>query len=117
MEIIRELRKEIGMTQQELGEKLGLCYYNIGDWERGKCEPSAEMLVKLANIFGVSTDFLLGREESANAGRVSTPTLNAEEMELLRIYRNASRGGKNILLGNARNIEKNDEYLKKQRRA
>ena len=76
------------------------------------------MLVKIADVFGVTVDYLLGREEQVRqVPATSSNALTAEEEELLRIFRNASRGGKNILLGNARNVEKNDEYLKKERRA
>ncbi len=59
---LKELRLEKGLTQKEFAEKIDLDAHNVGDWERGKCEPSNDMLVKIANTFDVSVDYLLGRE-------------------------------------------------------
>ena len=59
---IKELRREFGYTQEELAEKMGLKYYNIGDWERGKCEPCNDDLIKLSKIFDVTVDYLIGND-------------------------------------------------------
>lgn len=60
---IKELREEQNLTQKDLGQKLGIAGHNIGDWERNKCEPSIEMLTKIADIFECSIDYLTGRED------------------------------------------------------
>lgn len=57
---IKELRLEQGLTQQELGVKLGFCNQTISFWESGKREPDLDSLIKIAKFFQVSTDFLLG---------------------------------------------------------
>lgn len=67
MEKIKDLRKERGLTQEELAEKMGLKYYNIGDWERGKCEPCVSDLKQLAEIFDVTVDYLVGRTDEFGA--------------------------------------------------
>ncbi len=59
---IKEIRKELLLTQKQFAEKIEVDAHNVGDWERGKCEPSNDMLVKIANEFDVSVDYLLGRE-------------------------------------------------------
>lgn len=59
-EIIKKLRTERKMTQNELAEKLNCNRQKIADWERGKACPSANDLIILSDIFSVSTDYLLG---------------------------------------------------------
>lgn len=61
-ERIKRLRKNKGLKQQELAEILGIKRNTYSDWENGKTEPSFENLIKLADLFEVSLDCLLGRE-------------------------------------------------------
>ena len=60
---IKELRKENNFTQQELAEKLELTNSTVSDWETGRSEPDLETLTKLAKLFSVTTDYLLGLSE------------------------------------------------------
>jgi transcriptional regulator with XRE-family HTH domain len=53
---IRQLRQERGWTQLELAYKLGVTPLTIQNWERGKYEPSASKLRKVAEVFEVSMD-------------------------------------------------------------
>lgn len=59
------LRKEKGMTQQELAEKLNITNKAVSKWETGEAFPETSQLVPLANIFGVSVDELLRGERIA----------------------------------------------------
>lgn len=59
--ILRQLRKEQGKTQQELANILGVSQRVYSDYEAGKCSPSIETLIALADYFRVSIDFLVGR--------------------------------------------------------
>lgn len=59
---IKRLRKNKGLKQQEIAELLGVKRNTYSDWENGKREPSFENLVKLADLFDVSLDWLFGRE-------------------------------------------------------
>lgn len=61
--IIKELRKEAGMTQEELGEKLGVIKQTVSAWEKGISEVNNDTLITLSRLFGVTTDYLLGVEE------------------------------------------------------
>lgn len=63
---IKLLRKESGLTQLELGDKLGLSKANISKYEANVHEPSIETLNKLSDLFNVSVDFLLGRTSVRN---------------------------------------------------
>lgn len=59
-ERIRELRNSRGISQTQLASKLGVTKQSISNWENDNILPSIEMLVKIANFFEVSTDYLLG---------------------------------------------------------
>lgn len=63
---IKELRQARHMTQVELAKTLGLTKQCVSNWENDNVAPSVEMLVKIADYFCVSTDYLLGRDESLN---------------------------------------------------
>ncbi|MCM6841536.1 helix-turn-helix domain-containing protein [Lactococcus lactis] len=59
-EQLKTLRKINGLTQKELAEKLKIKQNSYSDWENGKSEPNIEMLVRIADYFDVSLDYLLG---------------------------------------------------------
>ena len=61
-ENIAQLRKEQGLTQKELAEKLGVITRTVSHWETGGQECSLDMLIKIACFFSVTTDELLGIE-------------------------------------------------------
>ncbi|KGG81087.1 hypothetical protein Y919_02725 [Caloranaerobacter azorensis H53214] len=83
---IRELRKSYKLTQFELAEKLNIAQSTIGMIETNKREPSNELLVKIANFFNVSIDYLLGRTDIRNPEKELTleDELTPEEKELLK---------------------------------
>ena len=60
---IRTLRREAGMTQAELAQKLGIPYQSIGKWERGLRSPKYETLKKIAKALEVDVNDLLGDKE------------------------------------------------------
>ena len=59
---IKELRKERGMTQKELSEKMQVSFQTISKWENGVNLPDITHIPRLAEIFGVSADVILGLE-------------------------------------------------------
>ena len=60
---LRELRKARGITMKELGDMLGVSESTISLYENGKREPSYELLLKIAEFFNVSVDYLLRGED------------------------------------------------------
>lgn len=60
-ERLLEQRKLYGFTQREMAEKLGISQPSYVRYENGTSEPTQENLVKIADIFDVSVDYLLGR--------------------------------------------------------
>lgn len=73
-ENLKFLRKKAGMTQAELAKKLHVKQYNISDYEIGRIEPNIATLTKIADVFQVSIDFLVGR-------RVKDTSLQDESLE------------------------------------
>ena len=63
---LRFLRKKHRMTQKELADILHYGHTAIVNYESGRNQPSLQDLVKLADFFDVSTDFLLGRSDITN---------------------------------------------------
>lgn len=62
-----KLRKELNLTQEELAQKIGYTRTAISAWEIGRNEPSNADTIKLANYFGVSTDYILGKSDNRNS--------------------------------------------------
>ena len=59
---LKECRKNIGKTQRELAVDLGISGSGYQNYELGNREPNHETTVKIADYFGVSVDYLLGRD-------------------------------------------------------
>lgn len=62
MNRIRQLRKERGLSITKLAEKIGVSYQSLRRYEVGEREPNMQFLIKLANFFDVTVDYLIGRE-------------------------------------------------------
>lgn len=70
---IKQLRKENGLTQSELGNKLGVIKQTISSWENGISNPSNETVAAMATIFNVSTDYLLGKSNLPTPEEITFP--------------------------------------------
>ena len=64
---LSELRQASGMTQLELGERLNYSDKTVSKWERGESIPDAGILKQIADVFGVTVDYLLDPEHGADA--------------------------------------------------
>lgn len=60
---INELRIALGWSQVYLAKKLSISKQTVSNWENENIQPSIEMLIQLAKLFHVSTDYLLGLED------------------------------------------------------
>lgn len=60
---IKELRKEKNFSQSQLAHRIGVSQKAVDYWELGTNEPKASYIVKLAELFEVSADFLLGIDD------------------------------------------------------
>ena len=71
---IYSLRTAFGWNQVQLADKLNISKQTVSNWENENIQPSIEMLVRLSVLFHVSTDYLLGLDD--------TPTINVEGLPL-----------------------------------
>lgn len=63
-----ELRKQNGLTQTEMANKLYLSQNGYASYESGRTEPNIETLCKLADFYNVSLDYLVGRDRVGDIG-------------------------------------------------
>ena len=87
---IRKLRENRGLTQAQLGEKIGLAESTISLYEAGKREPDNATLARLADFFGVSVDYLLGRTSTTQVSPNAAPAVSPEDLALLEKLKNLS---------------------------
>lgn len=62
-ERLYDLRKEQGLIQERAAKELGISLKSYCRYEGGEREPTASVLVRMADFYGVTTDYLLGRTE------------------------------------------------------
>ena len=77
-------RKNAGMTQMELADRMGISFQAVSNWERGVSCPDIAKLSELSELLGVTIDSLLGNERAAEIVREAekeTPVLTREEFE------------------------------------
>lgn len=74
---IAQNRKNLGLSQEALGERLGVSRQSIYKWESDAALPEVEKLIALSRLFGISVGALLGVEETSprrNAASLQTPS-------------------------------------------
>ncbi len=87
-ERIRHLREQNSMTQSDLAKRLGITRSSVNAWEMGISMPSTQYIVELAELFHVSTDYLLGVDKSVT---VDVAGLTQEDVELVHALVNHLR--------------------------
>ena len=80
-DIIKSLREQNGYTQASLAKHLSITRASVNAWEMGISIPSTQYIVELANIFKVSTDFLLGVNSTAT---IRVDGLTDDDIELVQ---------------------------------
>ena len=91
-ERLKDLRKQAGLTQVDVAEKLGISQPAYASWERGVKKPTQENLVKIAQILNVSVDYLVGNSEEKTDEldniellfRMNSKGLTEEEKEIFK---------------------------------
>lgn len=77
MNNLKVARKAAKMTQAEVAKVIGITQNGYSYWENGKAKIDHESLTKLANLFGVTTDYLIGISEEVDDKSVRIPVLGA----------------------------------------
>ena len=75
------LRKQAGLSQEQLADRLGVTRQSVSKWESGTALPELVKLISLSEIFGVSLDYLVKDyiEEPESAGEIGTDTVRLEQ--------------------------------------
>ena len=79
-ERIKRLREQKGLTQAEQAKRLGITRSSVNAWEMGISVPSTQYVVELAHLFKVSTDYVLGVDNSAS---VSVTGLTEKDIQVV----------------------------------
>lgn len=89
-EILSNLRKAKGLSQEQLAAELGLTRQTISKWELNQSTPDLDYLVRLSNFFGVSTDFLIKGEHFNNDPPCNNADLGEKNSHTKLISRSAA---------------------------
>ena len=93
---IKDIRTRKNMTQADVANALGVSSVVYSRYETGARQPSTEVLIQMADIFGVTVDYLLGRQD------IEDSTLSSFELQLISASRNADERARqdawNVLL-------------------
>lgn len=88
MNIFKELRKQKGLTQIELAKVLNVQQTTVSKWEVGRAFPDYPILVKLSEFYGVTTDYLMGREDKKDIiERPSFDLSDKQLVDLMKLYK------------------------------
>ncbi len=86
---LKKLRKERNLTQSELGDLLNVTKVSVCCYEKGTRIPSLETLDDLSNIFGVRSDYFLGKDVAVVGGDTNEYTyfISNSELEFIKLLR------------------------------
>ena len=91
LEKLKQLRKEAGMSQKELAERIGVSQQSVNKYENHDVEPDIQTMIRIADCFFTSVDYLIGHSEERRFLPFSdTAELSDEEIVLLYKYRRLS---------------------------
>lgn len=110
MEKLKLLRKQRNLTQTDVANHLKITVSAYGNYELGQRSPTPETLIKLADFFGVSVDYLLGLDDNTESASVAPlgETLTASERDLLSAFRKLSPASQDLLVKTARTLAGED---------
>lgn len=89
-ERIKKIRIDAGESQAAMGERLGVAQRTIAGWEKGTRQPNADMIVKIAETYQITTDYLLGRTDIPNMYAQGVASVNGEEWDIYSENKNLS---------------------------
>ena len=87
---LKHLRKMNNFTQEEIAKRLGMARTTYSGYESGARDPDPETLKKIADYYGVSVDYLLGRDDSRQYGaffkalKEKYPGVNIDDPDIQR---------------------------------
>ena len=110
MNNLKKLRKEKGVTQSEVANFIGISQNNYSYWENEKVKIDNSSLQKLADYFGVTTDYLLGRETQSEKSEIVVPD---KYKDVMFAFEN---GAENLTQEDIDDVIKFIEFLKNKKK-
>lgn len=95
---LKILRIDKGLSQQDIGEIVGKSQQAVAVWEKGLYEPDNESLIRLADYFNVSTDYLLGLVEEKRLYAQITTEIDIDNPDLEKAYQEIGSAINQLLL-------------------
>lgn len=114
--ILKELRENKSLRQSDLAEMLEITQQAYQRYERGTSEPNADGLSKLADFYGVTTDYLLGREPEPDP--LAMLNIKVNNQKFIDIYQELPEFQQQVLVDAMRKLSASaeEEYKKKKPR-
>lgn len=109
---IKRLRNEAGISQKQMASVVNLSQQAVAKWESGVAEPDTRALRVLADYFGVSVDYILGRQQEKKLAQNDAGALPDDERRLLSFFENLNPEGKEKLLDYADDLVRSGKYIK-----
>lgn len=95
---LKQLRKQHKLSQQKLADILHISQQSIYKYENGITTPDLETLIRMADFFNTSIDYLIGYTDiSHKIEPVKEEMLNSDEMSMIKVYRKLSSRHKEII--------------------
>lgn len=105
-----DLMTETKTTQTQLSQAIGVSQGNISDWKSGRSFPKGDVLSRLADYFGVTTDYLLGRtDQKEMSAAEGWDGLSEPEKHLISLYQDLNDEGQSKLLDYADDLIATDK--------
>ena len=98
-ENLKTLLSQNNVTQQQLATHLNTTQQTVSRWINGSNQPDFYMLIKIADFFYCSIDFLMGREDDFGIVQSSAPSLTTFESEMLSLFRKLNTQDQNKAIG------------------
>jgi transcriptional regulator with XRE-family HTH domain len=97
---IRAIRRERGLTQDELADQVGVSRSAVAQWETGRTGQVTGNLSHIAGVLGVNVEYLMVGDDK----RAATDVRQGDELALLRLYRECEPEDRQMLLRTARRL-------------
>lgn len=96
---LKKLRVEKGLSQQAFAEIIGVTQQSVNKYENHNVEPDISLLIKMADFFNTSVDYLIGHSEiNHKIEKVESYELNHEEASLINSFRHLTKEEKESII-------------------
>lgn len=116
MNRIKELRTRLGMNQATLSNIIGVTRSTVSMWEINKSQPDSDMLVRLADLFGVSVDCIVMHDAPLSVQKEKPAEYDGladDEKTLLALFRQLNTEARDRLIDLADDMVQSGKYMPK----